>query len=780
MIVTARPLPASTAVRQRVFDDLSPNARDLALELDDALADAPLLGSLLKVEERMAAALNRALTRPKLDTVVERQSLEAELVQATAELAGDADSSPAHRMFAADAQDAVRFSELMMQRYDVVLMNPPFGRPIASTLKYLKAGYGTSSVDLYAAFVSRGIELLREKGYGGAITSRTGFFQAAYQGWRADCIMPRLNEVLDLGIGVMEAAMVESAAYVFTKEPRSGGHIRVRRLIDSEDKASSTHALQGDVFESERALLEAVPTQPLAYWAPPEMLAIFEQFPMLEGGAGTVRQGLITADDFRFLRLWWEIEDRSEWACYPKGGAYVPFYVDIATVVDWRDGGRELRSSERARVQNTEYYLRPGLTWTLRAANFGPQALPHGCITSMRSLGLFPDDTESALALLGWAQSSHVDYLVKLLLGRAGYPEYKTGAVQLIPFPGTTPEIAELARRGWSSIRAAYERDERSMDFVGPSESRTEGEEAVAELLKIQGALDSAVGALYGVDWQPELNNVRAKARANLPPPMPDAWISFFVGCVFDRWKVSALRAATDVRRSDPFQAMPERSPLSQASGSREPGRVFVDEQGHERDLVNAIEREIIGARAHDRVERELRESGAASLRGYMQRSFFEAHTQSYSLAGRSAPVYWQLSVPSGRWSVWLCALDLSRETLFEVVRLGREKHKRVSQQVTTLRARPSGELKRDDRVRLEVLEGLINEVEEFTRLVEDVAQSRWIPDLNDGLALCAVPLESLFVNERWGRELATHNRALRSGKYPWATVQRDYFGRGR
>jgi hypothetical protein len=776
-IVTARPLPASTSARQVVFDGLSPNARDLAHELDSALTDTPNLGSLLKVEQRMAVAFKRVLTRPKLDAAVEQGSLEAELVLATAELASQADSSPANRMFAADARDAVRFSEVMRQRYDVVLMNPPFGRPVASTLAYLKAAYGASSVDLYAAFVSRGVDLLEEDGYGGAITSRTGFFQASYEGWRAE-VIPRLDEVLDLGLGVMEGALVEAAAYVFTKAPRGGDQIRVRRVIECEDKSASTYALEGEAFEIDRSLLAMVPTQPLAYWATPELLAVFQKFGRLEGNAGSVRQGLITAEDFRFLRLWWEIEDRDGWPCYPKGGAYVPFYVDIATVVDWRDDGRALRSSDRARVQNTDYYLRPGVTWTLRSGNFGPQALPEGCITSMRSLGFFPKAGADVLALLGWAQSSHVEYLVKLLLGWASRPEYKTGAVQLIPYPGTTDVIAELAARGWRAVRSVYERDERSMDFVGPSEHGTEAKEALIELLEVQRDLDSAVGAQYGVMWQPDASHVTAKARANLPRPMPGSWISFLVGCAFDRWKVSALKDAGDLRRRDPFEAMSDRSPLSQASGTRERRRVFVDEQGHERDLISAIEREAAVAGLHDRVELELRELGAASLRGYMQRAFFDAHVQNYSVASRNAPVYWQLSVPSGQWSVWIYALDLSREVLFEVVRLGREKLKRVSQQAMTLRGRPTNELSRDDRVRLEVLERVVGEVEDLTGVVERVAQSGWVPDLHDGLELCAAPLMDAFVNERWLRELAIHNRALNGQKYAWATVQREYFRR--
>jgi 6-pyruvoyl-tetrahydropterin synthase len=65
-----------------------------------------------------------------------------------------------------------------------------------------------------AAFVERGLELLRPGGYLGAITSRTGFFLTSFQKWREGILLQeaQLIALADLGYGVLDTAMVETAA----------------------------------------------------------------------------------------------------------------------------------------------------------------------------------------------------------------------------------------------------------------------------------------------------------------------------------------------------------------------------------------------------------------------------------------------------------------------------------------------------------------------------------------------------------------------------------------
>lgn len=61
------------------------------------------------------------------------------------------------------------------------------------------------------------------------------------------------------------------------------------------------------VFTADDVEFSTIPGSPFAYWVGPEIRRIFQEFPPLEGEIAAVKQGLATADDFRFVRTWWEV-----------------------------------------------------------------------------------------------------------------------------------------------------------------------------------------------------------------------------------------------------------------------------------------------------------------------------------------------------------------------------------------------------------------------------------------------------------------------------------------
>jgi Eco57I restriction-modification methylase len=141
---------------------------------------------------------------------------------------GDADETgssdgPAYtrRLFVEDAARGFALVELLEKQYSVVLMNPPFGEPSIPSKAAIEKAYPRTKNDLYAAFVERGLQLLYPAGRLGAITSRTGFFLTSFQKWREEILLGAARPVAlaDLGYGVLDTAMVETAAYVLEKGP---------------------------------------------------------------------------------------------------------------------------------------------------------------------------------------------------------------------------------------------------------------------------------------------------------------------------------------------------------------------------------------------------------------------------------------------------------------------------------------------------------------------------------------------------------------------------------
>lgn len=117
--------------------------------------------------------------------------------------------------FADDAERGFAFIDLCRQRYDVALMNPPFGDASLPSKAYLDDTYGDTKGDVYKAFVECFQARLVPAEVLGVISSRTGFFLSQSEDWRTRVILRLFRPIAlaDLGMGVLDA-MVEVAAYV--------------------------------------------------------------------------------------------------------------------------------------------------------------------------------------------------------------------------------------------------------------------------------------------------------------------------------------------------------------------------------------------------------------------------------------------------------------------------------------------------------------------------------------------------------------------------------------
>jgi hypothetical protein len=246
-IVLAEPTPGDAKLVEEFASRLNPPLlRDLFKKMIDESRLAGELGVLLRVEDGIATELGRAREQfvkqrqstgflPGMELVPKQGALdlsgidddgffheaEARIVEALrgfAETAIDG-ASVRRRLFAGDAAQGVALIDLLRTRFDVVLMNPPFGAASLAAKKEFEKGYPRTKNDIYAAFVERGIQLLHPHGLLGAITSRTGFFLSSFQKWREEILLKEAPPVVlaDLGYGVLDSAMVEVAAYCLEK-----------------------------------------------------------------------------------------------------------------------------------------------------------------------------------------------------------------------------------------------------------------------------------------------------------------------------------------------------------------------------------------------------------------------------------------------------------------------------------------------------------------------------------------------------------------------------------
>lgn len=157
--------------------------------------------------------------------------------------------------------------------------------------------------------------------------------------------------------------------------------------------------------------LKKIPGAPFAYWVGQKIEKIFEgnKFEDLTAGRDALC-GLSTLDNFRFLRLSWEVRhDRDNWATYYHGGIYSKFYDNFPLLIRWADDGAELKrfveqrvGSASRKIQGEGRYFQEGFVFSRRTRAFAPKFMPRGGIFSTAGQAGFtqPNDLPASVALL--------------------------------------------------------------------------------------------------------------------------------------------------------------------------------------------------------------------------------------------------------------------------------------------------------------------------------------------------------------------------------------------
>jgi len=651
-IVCAEPMPGEKELLREFVEREFPAAeRAVCLRLLEAIFDKMQLageaGSLLKIEEEIRSAiedardawqklatrppelfttteLNQLSTAPELTGLEQAESslttdprhlttdfwerIEERIYAALRDYAEQAENGGGfqRRLFAEDAARGFAFIDVCRKRYDVVLMNPPYGDFSDSTLPMAKLAYEGFSANIYSAFWSRAT-VLATGGRIGALTSRTFLTLSQFSRVRELLLRPQscLLLVADLGSGVLDGAAVDTCASVASCESQKGeNQIGFIQLDQSDNRAETLlEIIQracSPAFWWPRSVFHKLPGSRFFYWAPAAILKLFSKEGAIEGSLAEVRPGLLTGDDFRFLSLWWELPNdphtQREWFTFAKGGDYERYYADLPFKLNWRDDGREVKAYAEIAVGsvskwifNESYFFRGGLTFPNSSAlGFSVRCLPADSIISVKGQGIFSIHSADKSYLLALLNTPLVHTM--LLLFNPG-KDVQAGDVKQLPFITPNASAVEIIARTVSeilnSIRCAHQFDETSQLFAAFADSvklrGSEGRSIFAlhhqELLKtastvaaLENIVDAQIYAECGLSPEVvEALSNRAKRRPNslevVEHSLKDIygintgaflWFSLSLGVAFGRWDIRyATGEESAPELPDPFAPLP-------------------------------------------------------------------------------------------------------------------------------------------------------------------------------------------------------------------------------
>jgi hypothetical protein len=688
-LVCAEPMPGERELLREFVEQQFPAGERPAFaflleKIFDRMTLAGEAGSLLRIEEEIRAAIAEARALAQQQSAPRQtrlfpgdeqpgqaefdlrglndeqfwQAAEQQIYDALEAYAEQAENGGGfqRRLFADDAAQGFAFIDLCRKRYDVVVMNPPYGDGSPSTREYLQTRYGGQPNDLFGCFIERSLTL---GDFVGALTSRTFLFFSSFESLRTKYLFPlkEITALIDLGFGVLDGALVETCAMVLKDRGAACTESVFIRLNDSEDKAETlvptieaVRSAKPDerVFPVLQSTFVAIEGAPMPYWVGQSILNRILSYTPIYPEHADVRLGAVTSDNDQFLRLRWEvapsnINPKSGWASYAKGGDYSKYFGDIHLLIDWRGDGEHIKLTfgQAVRLRELEQYLKPGLTYPLvTVKGMNVRALPANCVFDNGSPSLFLTDREQRLAALGILNSRLAELYVRCFTSSR---HWQVGYVRKIPWPirAITQHRAALANDAERAVeisRRILRCVEPSAEFFMPQMFLFAcGDQSVAaafeiandkfktarqEFKNVEARLDTTAKACYEFsdnEWSvvdaevPPLAESRdqfADFAADLSGFAADT-VSWLLGCVFGRWDI---RYATGERPApelpDPFAPLPvcppgmlqgdDGLPLSPEAGRRlrTEGRypldvawdgILVDDPEHPLDLERRV-----------------------------------------------------------------------------------------------------------------------------------------------------------------------------------------------
>lgn len=262
----------------------------------------------------------------------------------------------------------------LTEKYHALVMNPPYmgaGSMNEVLSKYVKKNYEEGKADLFSTFMMLSIDRLVANGKYGMINMQSWMFLSSFEKLRNTLLNNyHIENMLHLGprtFDELSGEVVQNTAFVIAKHKSDEGGVYFR-LVDGKNctdkkdmflralREHTSKVYYQNVFQSN---FEKIPGCPIGYWASPNILRIFTSNLALSAVASPC-VGLQTADNARFLRLWFEVSRsrigfgfenaasaaRSGLKWFPcnKGGGFRKWYGNQDYIINWENDGYEIKN----------------------------------------------------------------------------------------------------------------------------------------------------------------------------------------------------------------------------------------------------------------------------------------------------------------------------------------------------------------------------------------------------------------------------------------------------
>ena len=404
----------------------------------------------------------------------------------------------------------------LTDQYAAVVANPPYmgGGNMNEVLSdYVKKNYVDSKSDLFSVFMTVAENMLATKGKYGMINMQSWMFLSSFEKLRTHILSKlHIDSMLHLGprtFDELSGEVVQNTAFVISKhEPLEEGGTYYRLIEGNNCREKEALFLSHRCGNEDgnriyypnvsQKNFEKIPGSPVGYWVSPKIQEIFASNLALSAVCSPT-QGLATADNARFLRLWFEVSQsrigfgfenaasaaRSQKKWFPcnKGGSFRKWYGNQEFLVNWENDGFEIKNFKDSkgkllsRPQNTKFYFMDAISWSSVSSSLitSFRYFPKGFIFDHAACNIFTDNPIEFLAYLNTNLVREFTNVINPTLNMFN------GAIGKLPFLNIK-DTNNITNQNISISKQDWDAHETSWDFQKNPLLAINGEDCLNEL----------------------------------------------------------------------------------------------------------------------------------------------------------------------------------------------------------------------------------------------------------------------------------------------------------
>ena len=386
----------------------------------------------------------------------------------------------------------VKCAELLAQKYDVVVTNPPYmavSNAGAKVNVYVKKNFPDSKADLFAVFIERCGQMAKKNGYQAMITQHAWMFLSSFEKLRTKLLAVDIVNMAHLGARAFEeigGEVVQTSSFVIRKSHIADYKGEYCRLIEpTSQQGKEDMFLAGENrYAADQSNFSKIPGSPVAYWVSKGLLSAFATGKSL-GDIALARNGMKTGENGRFVRLWWEVilqgfnptacdwkeasSSGAKWFPYNKGGEFRKWYGNNDCVVNWQNEGDEIFNHAKADKRNVQDYplelkFKPSASWSLVTSGQPAFRYKENNLSDIAGMSFFTEKQE-LLILLGFCNSKIALEILRILAPTINFQAGDIGRLPIVDYGVETETIRGLVSSNIDESTTDWDSSEVSWDF---------------------------------------------------------------------------------------------------------------------------------------------------------------------------------------------------------------------------------------------------------------------------------------------------------------------------